>query len=65
MVKQRFSTSDVAAEVGCLRQKALGMRLANLYDINAKVWPEANADLTEVFFVLSPLDTLISRRHIC
>lgn len=39
MVKQRFSTSDVAAEVGCLRRKALGMRLANLYDINAKVLP--------------------------
>ena len=37
MVKQRFSTSDVVAEVGCIRQKFLGMRLANIYDINSKV----------------------------
>ena len=37
MVKHRFSTHDVAAEVGCLKQKFLGMRLANIYDINAKV----------------------------
>lgn len=38
MVKHRFSTHDVAAEVGCLKQKFLGFRLANVYDINAKVW---------------------------
>lgn len=37
MVKHRFSTHDVAAEVGCLKQQFLGMRLANIYDINAKV----------------------------
>lgn len=39
MVKHRFSTHDVAAEVGCLKQKFLGMRLANIYDINAKASP--------------------------
>lgn len=36
MVKQRLSTADVAAEVSCLK-KLLGMRLANMYDINPKV----------------------------
>ena len=37
MVKQRMSTADVAAEAACLRQRVLGMRLANIYDVNAKV----------------------------
>ena len=37
MVKQRMSVADVAAEVACLRQKIVGMRVANIYDINAKV----------------------------
>ena len=37
MVKQRMTTADVAAEVACLRQRILGMRLANFYDINPKV----------------------------
>lgn len=37
MVKQRMATADVAAEVACLRQRLLGMRLANIYDVNAKV----------------------------
>ena len=36
MVKQRFSSADVAAEVSCL-QRCLGMRVANVYDINPKV----------------------------
>jgi hypothetical protein len=36
-MKHRFSLHDVAAEVGCLKQKFLGFRLANIYDINAKV----------------------------
>ena len=35
MVKQRLSTADVAGECACLR-RCLGMRLANVYDINAK-----------------------------
>ena len=37
MVKQRMSTADVAGEVACLRQSVLGMRVANIYDVNAKV----------------------------
>ena len=37
MVKQRFSGADCAAEVACLRQRCLGMRVANVYDINPKV----------------------------
>lgn len=37
MVKQRMSTADVAGEVACLRQSVLGMRVANVYDVNAKV----------------------------
>lgn len=37
MVKQRMSSADVAAEVACLRQRILGLRLANIYDLNPKV----------------------------
>jgi len=37
MVKQRMTSADVAGEVACLQHKVLGMRLANIYDINAKV----------------------------
>ncbi|EFN57403.1 hypothetical protein CHLNCDRAFT_57209 [Chlorella variabilis] len=37
MVKQRFSSADVAAEVSCL-QRCLGMRVANVYDINPKTY---------------------------
>lgn len=29
MVKQRMTTADVAGEVACLRQKLIGMRVAN------------------------------------
>jgi predicted ribosome quality control (RQC) complex YloA/Tae2 family protein len=36
-MKQRMASADVAGEVSCLRQQCLGMRLANLYDLNAKV----------------------------
>ena len=36
MVKQRFSTADCAAEIGCLKRRVLGFRLANIYDINPK-----------------------------
>lgn len=38
MVKQRMTTADVAGEVACLRQSLLGMRVANLYDLNSKVY---------------------------
>lgn len=37
MVKQRMTSADVAGEVACLKQRLLGLRLANVYDINAKV----------------------------
>lgn len=37
MVKQRMGSVDVAGEVACLRSKVVGLRLANLYDLNAKV----------------------------
>lgn len=37
MVKQRMSSVDVAGEVACLRQKCIGLRVANIYDLNAKV----------------------------
>ena len=36
MVKQRMSTADVAGEVACLR-RLIGMRVANVYDKDAKV----------------------------
>ena len=38
MVKQRMSTADVAGEVACLRHSVLGMRVANVYDVNSKVF---------------------------
>lgn len=52
MVKQRLTTADVAAEVSCLK-RLLGMRLANIYDINPKVascachipLPQTDADI--------------------
>ena len=37
MVKQRMASADVAAEVACLKQRILGHRLANIYDLNSKV----------------------------
>lgn len=37
MVKQRMGSVDVAGEVACLKQRVIGLRLANLYDINPKV----------------------------
>lgn len=37
MPKQRMNSADVAAEVACLRQRILGLRLANIYDLNPKV----------------------------
>lgn len=36
-MKQRMASADVAGEVSCLKEKVVGMRLANLYDLNAKV----------------------------
>ncbi|KAG2487711.1 hypothetical protein HYH03_013710 [Edaphochlamys debaryana] len=38
MVKQRMSSADVAAEVACLRQRIIGLRVANIYDLTAKTY---------------------------
>eukprot|EP00899_Mesostigma_viride_P015122 jgi/Mesvir1/23610/Mv18292-RA.1 len=40
MVKTRMTAADIAAEVACLQsmQKLIGMRVANIYDINAKTY---------------------------
>ena len=40
MVKQRMSTVDAVAEVACLR-RLVGMRVSNIYDVNAKVCERA------------------------
>ena len=37
MVKQRMTSADVAAEVACLRQRILGLRVSNIYDLTPKV----------------------------
>ena len=36
-MKQKLSTIDVAAEAACLRARILGMRVVNVYDIDARV----------------------------
>ncbi len=36
-MKIRMSSVDVAGEVACLKQRLLGLRVANVYDINGKV----------------------------
>ena len=36
-MKQRMTSVDVAGEAACLHAKLLGLRVANIYDINAKV----------------------------
>ena len=38
MGKTRFSSLDVAVAVRDLRSKALGLRVANVYDINARTY---------------------------
>ena len=35
-MKQKMSTADVAAEVACLQQRIVNMRVVNVYDINPK-----------------------------
>ncbi len=52
MVKTRMSGADVAAEVACLRAKILGLRVANVYDINAKV-------CAVICAVMKQVDTLV------
>lgn len=46
MTKQRFTSADVAGEAACLRARVLGMRLANLYDIDAKVREACGVHMT-------------------
>jgi hypothetical protein len=48
MVKARMTTADVAAEIACLR-KLIGMRVANVYDLNPK------ASLLEYYVFLNSL----------
>eukprot|EP00636_Phaeomonas_parva_P018981 CAMPEP_0118853512 /NCGR_PEP_ID=MMETSP1163-20130328/2070_1 /TAXON_ID=124430 /ORGANISM="Phaeomonas parva, Strain CCMP2877" /LENGTH=122 /DNA_ID=CAMNT_0006786069 /DNA_START=284 /DNA_END=648 /DNA_ORIENTATION=+ len=38
MVRQRFDASDVRAMVRDLRSRLLGMRVSNIYDVNAKTY---------------------------
>ena len=38
MVKQRFTSADVAAQVACLRTSCLGARCANVYDLNPRTY---------------------------
>lgn len=38
MVKTRFTSLDVTAEVKNLRQELIGLRVANIYDINSKTY---------------------------
>ncbi|KAL0046515.1 hypothetical protein WJX82_002614 [Trebouxia sp. C0006] len=56
MVKQRMATADVAGEVACLRQRVLGMRVANLYDLNSKTYmlklAKSGEDGEKAFLVL-------------
>lgn len=40
-MKQRMASADVAGEISCLKQRIIGLRLANLYDLNAKVSSQA------------------------
>lgn len=42
-MKQRMASADVSGEVSCLKQRIIGLRLANLYDLNAKVSAAAAA----------------------
>lgn len=37
-MKQRLTSVDVAAEVACLNQRVVGLRLTNVYDLNAKTY---------------------------
>lgn len=52
MVKQRMASADVAGEVSCLKEKILGLRLANIYDLNAKVGTGSNACSSHCSFSL-------------
>jgi hypothetical protein len=46
MVKQRMASADVAAEIACLRQSIIGLRLANMYDLNPKVGTQQRGAVT-------------------
>lgn len=45
MPKQRMTTADVVSEVACIRKTCLGMRVANIYDLDSKVAVWARRDM--------------------
>lgn len=54
MPKQRMSTADVVAEVACIRQRCLGMRVANIYDLNSRVrteWQPRASHLHQPYYI--------------
>ncbi|GAX80591.1 hypothetical protein CEUSTIGMA_g8028.t1 [Chlamydomonas eustigma] len=55
-MKQRFTSVDCAAEVACLNNRLLGLRLANVYDLNAKTYvlklAKSGEDGEKVFLLL-------------
>eukprot|EP00891_Asterochloris_glomerata_P005087 jgi/Astpho2/5087/fgenesh1_pg.00072_%23_10_t len=56
MVKQRMGSADVAGECACLRKQLLGLRVANLYDLNPKTYmlklSKSGEEGEKVFLVL-------------
>ncbi|KAK9841572.1 hypothetical protein WJX74_008143 [Apatococcus lobatus] len=55
-MKQRMTTADVSAEVACLRDIVCGMRVANIYDIDARVYlfklSQSGEDGQKIFLLL-------------
>lgn len=39
-MKQRMNSADIAAEAACVAPRIEGMRVSNVYDLNAKVCGE-------------------------
>ena len=80
MVKQRLTSADCAAEVACLKKSIMGLRVANIYDINPKVRAEGVTCCSWLYmlcacgswpcvcvcaWLLSALDLMTSRRLQC
>lgn len=55
MGKTRFSSLDVTIAVRDLRSKALGLRVANVYDINARTYLIKLARPVSTISIFSPL----------
>lgn len=45
MTKTRFTAADVRAMVRDLRSSVLGLRVANVYDLDSKVWDDFSTGL--------------------